>query len=602
VNFDILSRPKLTAIAAAFLLTVALPASAAVAKEKIKAPPEATTSTETEAATAAPEFTVEIADVDAVDSNVDDTTLRAIFSGDIVDNADALAGLTATSITIPDITLSFTSTVEGKPQSGQFSFKDIVLDAVEDGVAASISLGGAELSTDQNVSASYGAISAANFDIGGLLGIYGLVDSDETDLSTIYTDFKAEGGSMKIEDVDCTIGSFEGAEFKARPLNYSFTDMMALSQTIETEGETPSPETIGIALRMYADIFTAFETSPVIFGGFGCKGTTEDGTALDIAMGGMTMDGMKPGVYPAISMNDFQVTVPDGNVSIGNISFKAMDLTGPIAALEDAPEAIDQAWLDANARSLIPSFGGFSLADIKVDMPNPDAVGQRVKAAIGAFDLTLGNYFNGIPTDISTTGENIAVDIPTDSGDAQIQQLVDLGITKVDLGFAIKAAWDEAANAINIEDVSLNGADLATIRLAGTIGNATQALFDTDMDSAMAAAMGVVINNLKVNVLDAGLSEIVLARVSSDQGSDAAAMRPVYAGLAEGTIIGMLAGAAEAQKVGKAVSAFISGSAKDLTIEMTAKDPAGLGLADFMAAEQDPTILIGKTNITATAK
>jgi hypothetical protein len=79
-------------------------------------------------------------------------------------------------------------------------------------------------------------------------------------------------------------------------------------------------------------------------------------------------------------------------------------------------------------------------------------------------------------------------------------------------------------------------------------------------------------------------------------------MRPIFGGLAEGTILGMLAGAAEAQKVGKAVNAFIAGDAKALTIEMTAKDPAGLGLADFMAAEDDPTLLIGKTNITATAK
>ena len=39
-------------------------------------------------------------------------------------------------------------------------------------------------------------------------------------------------------------------------------------------------------------------------------------------------------------------------------------------------------------------------------------------------------------------------------------------------------------------------------------------------------------------------------------------MRPVFAGLAEGTIVGMLAGAAEAQKVGAAISSFVSGKAK----------------------------------------
>ena len=596
----ILSRPKLAAFAAACLLTVALPAGTAIAKEKIKAPAEESTP----AATTPPEFSVEIADIDAVDSNVDDTTLRAIFSGELIDNADALAGLTATSITIPDITVSFSNTVDGEVKSGQFSFKDVVLDNVEDGVAASVALGGVELSSDEDVSGSFGAVSATNFDIGGMLGVYGLVDTaGQTELTTLYSDFKSEGGSLDAKDVACHVGAVETAEFKGRPLKFSFADIMAMSQSMEAEGETPSPETIGKALHMYADIFTAFESSPVTFGGFDCKGTDEDGKPLDFAMGGMTMDGMAPGTYPAIALQNFRIAVEgDGVMSIANIAFKAMDLSGPIAAIEAAPEAIDQAWLDANARSLIPSFAGFSFDGFKMDIPNPDATDQRVKADIGAFDLSLSDYLNGIPTNVSTTGDSIVIDVPKDSGDEQFQQLIDLGITSVDVGFAVKAAWDEATNAINIEDVSVSGADLATVKLAGTIGNATQALFDIDPDTSLAAAMGVVINNLKVNVVDAGLSDIILKQVSTDQGSDATTMRPIYAGLAEGTILGMLAGAAEAQKVGKAVSAFITGDAKALTIEMTAKDPAGLGLADFMAAQEDPTVLLGKTNITATSE
>ena len=73
-------------------------------------------------------------------------------------------------------------------------------------------------------------------------------------------------------------------------------------------------------------------------------------------------------------------------------------------------------------------------------------------------------------------------------------------------------------------------------------------------------------------------------------------------GLAEGTVVGMLAGAAEAQKVGAALNAFVSGKAKYLTIEMTAKEPPGLGMMDFMAAEDDPTVLIGKVTIDASAR
>ena len=54
--------------------------------------------------------------------------------------------------------------------------------------------------------------------------------------------------------------------------------------------------------------------------------------------------------------------------------------------------------------------------------------------------------------------------------------------------------------------------------------------------------------------------------MSADQGFDTTTMRPIYAGLAEGTILGMLAADAEAQKVGKAVSAFVGGNSKSLTL------------------------------------
>ncbi|WP_375450543.1 hypothetical protein [uncultured Devosia sp.] len=600
MTLAIAAHSKLAAIAAACLLTVALPSSAMAQKIKTKSPPEAPPQAEI----SKPEISVEIATIDAVGSSVDEATLRDMLSGSIVDNADALATLDATSITVPTIAVSFSSMVDGEAKSGEAVIQDLVLDDVKDGVAGSVTLGGIELTSNDDFSGSFGEISAKQFDIGGMLGIYGLVDApDSTDLAVIYSDFAAEGGTIEAEDVSCTIGSMEVAEFSGRPLKSSFADMMAVSQALEAEGDTPSPQTIGTFLHMYADIFTAFKSSPFTFNGFDCSGKDETGAPLDFSIESASTDGMSPGIYPAVKMEGLKIAVEgDGEVSVGNIAIKATDLSGPIALVEAAPAAIDQAWFEANARALVPAFGGFSFEDIKVDVPNPDAEGERIVASVGGFDLSLEDYFNGIPTAIASSASHIVVDLPTDTADEQLQQLINLGVTSVDIGYVLKAAWDEAADAIEVEEVSINGANLASVALAGTIGNATKALFDTNPDTALAAGMAVVIQNLKLDVVDEGLADIVLASVAAEQGSDAATMRPIFAGLAEGTIIGMLAGAAEAQNVGAAVSSFIKGEAKSLTIELTAKEEPGLGMADFMAAEQDPTVLIGKTNITATAK
>ena len=592
------TRHRLAIVATACLMSVALPAGPAWAqKVKDKGAPSAAPTAVTS------DVDVDIPTIEAVDSNVDEATLRAIFSGNVVDNAEALAGLSATSITIPEITLTATTTMDGEASETTVTFSDLVLSDITDGVATSVSLAGMSADAGDNGSATFGTLSASSLNIGGVLGMYGLVNTGQTTLETIYTDFTFEGGSFEAPEVSCTMGSMTAAEFKARPLKYSFGEIMALAEALEaTDDEQPAPELVGDALRMYVDLFTAFESSPAEFGGFDCSGVDDEGTSLTFKIAGMSMQGMSPGRYPAISLDGLDVEVEgDGSVQVGNMTFKEMDLSAPIAAIEGAPDAIDEAWFTANARSLIPAFAGFSLSDVAVDVPDPET-GERIQASIGAFDLSLSEYLNGIPTDILTTASSIVFELPEDSGDEQLQQLIALGVTSIDAGFTIDASWNEAENTIAVDEVSVTGADLATIKLAGTIANATEALFGIDEDQALAAAMGVAISRLTLDVTDTGLSDIILASVAAEQGSDPATMRPVFAGLAEGTIVGLLAGAAEAQKVGAAINAFVSGKAKYLTIDMTAKEPPGLGLMDFMAAEDDPTVLIGKVTIDATAK
>jgi len=598
--FSTTTRRRLGIVATACLISVALPAGAALAqKTKTKPAPTA----EASSPSGSTSTSIDIPVIEAVDSNVDDETLRAIFSGAVAENADALAGLTATSILIPEIIVSTTATVDGETSTATISFADIELADVDNGIAASIALSGATVDAGDDGTAELGLLSAANFNIGGVLGLWGLVDgSGHQELETIYTDFSFSGGTLDVPEASCTLGGMTAAELKARPLNYAFPEIMALAESLEAEDETPSPEAVGELMRMYVDLFTAFESSPADFEGLDCSGVDDEGNSVDFSIAGMSTGGMRPGIYPSLTMDGLDVTVEnDGTVQVGNITIEEIDFSGPIAAINAAPEAIDEAWLTANARALMPAFGGFSLSDILVDVPDPDVEGERIAASVGTFDLALGAYLNGVPTQLRTSASNVVVDLPEDTEDEQLRQLIDLGITSIDAGFVIDLAWNEAEDAIAVNEISMTGADLASVALTGTITNATEALFSINDNEALAAAMVLAISNLKLDVTDAGLTDIILATVAAEQGSDPATMRTVFAGLAQGTVVGLLAGAAEAQKVGTAINDFVSGSASQLTIEMTAKDAAGIGLMDFMAAEDDPASLVGKVNINATA-
>src|SRR5690606_2048542 len=56
----------------------------------------------------------------------------------------------------------------------------------------------------------------------------------------------------------------------------------------------------------------------------------------------------------------------------------------------------------------------------------------------------------------------------------------------------------------------------------------------------------------------------------------------------------------EATALGEALRAFIDG-APNLKLTLTATDPAGIGLAEFEAAQQNPALLAGKLRIVAEA-
>lgn len=590
------ARGRFSALATACLVSVALPAVPILAKEKTKP----TVSTETGSDV---DYSVSIPVIDTVGSTLAADELQDILHGNIAAHAEGLAELDATRITVPDITVSVTSASGDDSKEATFTITDLVLEGVEDGQAASISVAAMGLVAD-DVTFDFGTMSAANFDIGGILGLYGLVDhSSQTELEVIYTDLVGEGGSMEAEDVSCTFGGVQGAEFKARPLRTPFAEIISIAQAMEDEPDTVDPALMGRFLKIYADILTAFETSEVTFDGIACEGFTDDGKAMTIDLGDVAMGGMSPGLYPSYSMDGLSIVVDgDGAVSLDNFTIKPMDLTSTIATLENAPELVDEAWLEANARALIPAMEGLSFSGLDIDIPDPDNAGSRIQAKVAGFDLSLAAYLNGIPTDFDVSATNVQAEIPPTGGDETFEQLRALGITSIDAGFRVAAAWDETSDRIAVEEVSVSGVDLATVVLAGTIANATEDLFALDPDTAMMSAMGVAIKNLNLTVTDQGLSDIILAMVAAEQGADPETLRPVFAGLAQGGVIGMMAGAADAAKLGEAINSFVAGKAKTLVIGIDAKTDPGLGMMDFMAAEDDPTVLLGKVNISAEAK
>ncbi|MEP7239826.1 MAG: hypothetical protein ABI697_02965, partial [Devosia sp.] len=542
-----------------------------------------------------------IPSIAAVDSSMDEAAIRDALTGNFDKHAADIAKLTATSITIPEISFTITATTSGTPVTTTVSYKDIVLSGVKDGVAAEASVGSATSTTDAG-SFEFGALSAKAFDIGGLMSFYSVVPaSADPGFKPIYKDFVFAGGKFTSPTVSCALGQITAAEFDTRPLKVPFSQFMALSQGLKDT--KPTPEQMKTLVDFFVDVFTAFKSEPITMDGLSCSGSGEDKQPFAFSVGKLKMDGYAPGIYPGITATDIKLTGGgDGAISISEATFKQTDLSQPLKALQDAGATLTPDWFETNYRLIVPAFAGFSFKGLSIDVPPGDTDGSRVKVDIADFDLTLANYVNGIPTSISSVSHGIDVPLPADSEDESVKTLLALGISHVNLNYEFGLNWDQASQTINVSKIAVSGNDLGSVAVAALIGNATPQLFALDTNAQLAAGQNVTLKSFGLDLADAGIADRFMPLLAAQEGvSDPAEYRVKMGGALEGAVLGILGSTDEARAVGAAIGDFVSGKAKALSIKVDAVSPAGLPLPLVMQAQSDPSVLRGEVTVSGSA-
>jgi hypothetical protein len=547
-------------------------------------------------------FKLTVPSVVATDANLDEAEIRALFTETFANSAGRLATLNAAQIEIPEITVSYDiPDGAGGTAAGTMTYRNLEMTGVVDGVAERAVLGAIEIGGVEDMSITLGEMSTNGLDLGAILGFYGFGEPRAgTEMTPIYKDFVLEGGAITSPVLNCTIGSASAAEFRARPLQGTFADLMKYTaelEAAEAAGTVPSAEAIGAVIRYYADILTAFESSPTEFDGFNCTGTDPQGVEFTLSSGVSTFGAFRPGIYPALSFNDFHMAVTgQGWMTLGSFTWKETDLNGVFETLLAIdPADLNEAWFEANWRKIIPAFDGLSLSGLELDVPDMDRPGSRIVAGIGAFDVSLADYVNGIPATISTSGSNIRFAVPEGAdGDA----LRALGIETLDLGFDVAARWNEAEKTISIEQIGLNGAGLGAIRLSGTIANAGPELFSPDVQVATVASTALTVTELNIEIENNGMVPLLIAAAATEEQMPPEAFRVTLAGMAQALPLAMLGATPDALGLSQSLGAFLEG-APNLTINLKSIDPRGIGLAELMAAEEDPAALKGKVAITA---
>ncbi len=543
-------------------------------------------------------FSLTIPTIQVQNSSMTADEIRDALAGNFLDHVADFASLTASSITIPEITFTTDATVEGQHQSSTATYTNLVLSNVKSGIAEGVSIERVETKSGEGTFV-YKGMRQNGLDIPGIFALVGLIPGATADFRPLTQTFTVDGASFTGPNVSCSIGPWSSQGMEAKPVSVLLKDVIAAGAQIDADKTNPPPAALKTIVTYILDLLTSFRTHPTEVNSLQCKGSGPNGAA-EVAIARITVGGFDPGIYPSVAVEGLKIDAGDkGVISIGKAELKPIDLNPPISLVRANLDNLSSTWFDKNARRLIPSAAGLDLADIKIDIVDPEQPGARLQASLADFDISLSDYLNGVPTRISVSTHGLDVPLDARSGDDNVKMLLALGITRVNLDAAFSAVWDKASHTITLDKVSVSGKDLGSFAVATVLGNASEQLFDADPNVEQAAAMGLTIKSITLDAADSGLADKLFPMLARQQGvSDAKAFRTQMAGTAEGAALQMLGATDAARQLGTAIGDFISGKAKTLSINIAAKDPAGVAVPVLMQASNDPTVLTSAVDIT----
>ena len=175
-----------------------------------------------------------------------------------------------------------------------------------------------------------------------------------------------------------------------------------------------------------------------------------------------------------------------------------------------------------------------------------------------------------------------------------------MGYGNLDLSFATTASWNEPGSELVVREISVRGNEMGSATLRGVLANVGRDVFNPDTAVALVALAGATARNLDLTLENKGLFERVMAQAAVKQRKSSEDLRREYGMAAAIAVPSILGNSTAAKTVGQAVARFVAKPGR-LNISARAKDPAGLGLADFVATPE-PAALLDKLEVTATAE
>jgi hypothetical protein len=514
-----------------------------------------------------------------------------------------LSRLSAREIRIPEVRIE--QELGGAKQVTVY--RDVVARDVVNGRVAAVTSAGASLDFTGGKTGSgkgsAGQLVVRDLDLAYAAALYGQkAGVQPAEARTVYGAFSLD--NLEISDAEgaqVRIARMAGKDFRARPAAESWAEAMRIMGEAQ-DLEKASPGERSRLMGVLVDLFDSFEIGSSEATGIEVR----DRKAKDQAVGRIARIAFTGGGANQVAdarVEGLEIVSSNGTARIATIAFTGFSFRETLQGLKDLSEKpVDKADA-ADLRKLVPTIGTMRLSGLDFDVPNEASKAvkpENIRFGIKDIEVTADKPVNGIPTNLRLAVENVTFAVPPNSQEEGFKDLAAMGYGKLDLSMVTAASWNEPGNELVVREVSVRGADMGSAVLRGVLANVGRDVFNPDSAVAAIALMGATAKNLHLTIENKGLFERVIAQEGKKQKKSPEDLRREYGMAAAVAVPAMLGSSSQAKAVGQAVARFVAKPGR-LTISATTKDPAGLGIADFVATPE-PAALLDKLDITATAE
>ncbi|MBW7963950.1 hypothetical protein [Bradyrhizobium sp. BR 10261] len=514
-------------------------------------------------------------------------TMAAPASGSLIDIYRYVLGryasVTATSLTVPTLTMSFDS-ASGPGGSGEVTYSGLTIQNLKHGKIDAMKADRATISVDvkqpgkaDKLTGELSNFIVNDFDATAIIAALDPQISNDESYHRVYRQVSVGPYALKsAQGMRIDIDGFVMQDIDVQPSKFRLADLLAALP--QDQSTVPTPAQSREMLEKIAGVYEGLrigkaEISKIAIG-------TPQGTgkvnAIRYHEGEFAIEGV-------------DTPAPQGQFKMERFALKSFNLPNLMRwaaslATPGRPPSPDQMF------GLFGVLAGAELKGVVAPFKN-----TKKLVTVDTVSLDWGQLIGSIPSKAHVVAKFVT---PTDPSDPKQLPLLAAGIDKLAIDLDLGAAWTQQSNSLVLAPATLDIGGIARAQVRLALADVSRDMFSLDPSQVTGQAKQIETGTTELSLHDSGLVDLVVAQFARMQNVSRDAARSAIVEMIRAQGEKVAASNIDAKPVVDAIASFVETSGQTLTIKLTplGKVPV-LQLMD--ALNNEPIVALAQFRIEA---